>query len=446
MAAPGTQLCWFVAFLAVILAGCATHADRMAPVESAVLDGDPARAVALLDADPGGEGGRVVYLLNRGSLLRMAGDYEASNEALEAAYAAMREVDPLSVSEGVGSLMIGETVFAYAGEPHERVLLHLIKAFNYLDLDEPDAARVEALRVDLSLQRLAAERGGSAYGRDPFARYLSGLIFERLGEPDQALVAYRQAYQAYRELEDRLGVGVPLPLQQDLLRLADALGLVDERMQWEREFALSVWPQQAEHRERAHIVVVVGVGLAPRKREQSLMMQDAQGRIHSVALPAYEPRKLALRGIQLTAGEEGRVAGQQVHDIGAVARILLDEQQGRLAARALGRLLVQKEMIDQAREADPLAGLAVNAFTLAADRADTRHWAMLPAQYHMARLSLPPGRYALRLSYRGAGGQRLGERELGTVNLEAGAYRFFFDRWISEQAGSLRQQAREEIR
>lgn len=427
---------WLALILAAALAGCTTYGDRMAPVEAAVEDGDPRRAVELLDADSGGPGDRVVDLLNRGALLRMAGEFEASNRALEEAYDAIAEVDPLSVSESVGSLMVGETAFAYAGEPHERVLLHLLMAFNYLDLGDPDAARVEALRVDLRLQRLAAEQGRSVYRQDPFARYLSGLIFERLGEPDQALVAYRQAYQAYREQGGRLGVAVPRSLQRDLLRLADELGLDEERAEWQQAFGLDAWPDPAEHREQAHVVLIAGVGLAPRKGEQGFAVQDRQGRVHSVALPYYEPRRRPLGGVQFSAGEAS-VPAEPVHDVDAVARILLEEQQGVLAARALGRLLVQKEMIDQAREASPVAGLAMNVFTLVADRADTRTWGMLPAQYYMARISLPPGEHRLELVYQGRSGHPLTRVDLGALELEAGAYHFVFDRWVSARAGSV---------
>lgn len=426
---------WALVF-AAFLAGCSTYGDRMAPVEAAVDEGNPGRAVELLDADPGGPGDRVVDLLNRGALLRMAGEYEASNRALESAYDAMAEVDPLSVSESIGSLMVGETVFAYAGEPHERVLLHLLMAFNYLDLGDADAARVEALRVDLRLQRLAAEQGRSVYRQDPFARYLSGLIFEHLGEPDQALVAYRQAFEAYREQSERLGVAVPGSLQKDLLRLADQLGLDDDRVEWQDAFGLEQWPDPAEHGDKAHAVMIAGVGLAPRKGEQGFMVQDHRGRVHSVALPYYESRQRVVGGFRLIAEADSATA-EPVHDLDALARILLNEQQGALAARALGRLLVQKEMIDQAREANPIAGLAMNVFTVAVDRADTRTWGMLPAQYYMARISLPPGEHRLALVYEGRSGRPLTRVDLGTVELKAGAYHFLFDRWVSPRGGSV---------
>ncbi|MBK1734110.1 hypothetical protein CKO15_02195 [Halorhodospira abdelmalekii] len=422
--------------LGAALSGCTTYGERMAAVEAAVQDGDPQRALTLLDERPGGSGDRVVDLLNRGALLRMAGKFEASNQALEAAHNAIAEVDPLSVTEQIGSLTVGETAFAYAGAPHDRILLHLIKAFNYLDLGDSEAARVEILRIDLRLQRLADEQSRSAYRRDPFAHYLSGLIFEHLGEPDQALVAYRLAEQAYQEQSERLGIVVPTALQLDLLRLADAFGLDEERAQWQERFALDDWPDPATHRQQAHVVVISGVGLAPRRREQSTAVQDDKGRIHSIALPYYEPRQRAVHSIELR-GPEAAISAEPVHDIDAVARILLDEQQAVLVARALARLLVQKELIDQAREVNPAAGLAMNIFTLAADRADTRTWGMLPARYYMARVSLPPGEHCLELVYRGPSNHTLNRTSLGCIELAADTYHFIFDRWVSKRTGSV---------
>ena len=419
-----------------LLAGCATHAERFAPVEMALLQGDPVRAVEILEENPGGEGDRVFYLLNRGTLLRMAGEFEASNEALEAARRAIDEVDPLSVSESIGSLVVGETAFAYAGEPHERVLLHLIKAFNYLDLGDPYAARVEALQVDLRLRALAEGQQGSRYQSDPFARYLTGMIFEHLGEPDQALVAYRQAYRAYRDHAGELGVPVPRYLQYDLLRLAEYLGIEDDPAVWREAFGVDSWPPQQAHREAAHVVVIVGAGLAPRKGEQSLLAQDYRGRIHRVSLPYYHSRPKFLHGARVVA-DEARAETEPVHNVDAVARILLDEQMGVLMARALARLLVQKEMIDQAADRHVAAGLFMNVFTVAVDRADTRAWVTLPAHYHVARLSLPPGRQAVRIEYLGAGGGVIDARDLGEMELEAGRYHFVLDRWISPGVGSV---------
>ncbi len=431
---------WGAALVVVLslASGCATYTDRFAPVETALLQGDPLRAIEALEEDPGGEGDRVVYLLNRGALLRMAGEYQASNEALEAARRAIEGLDPLSVSESIGSLVVGETAFAYVGEPHERVLLHLVKAFNYLDLDEPYAARVEALQVDLRLRAMADRQRGSRYRGDPFARYLTGLIFERLGEPDQALVAYRQAHLAYREHAGELGLTTPRQLQYDLLRLAEYLGVDDDLTRWRDEFGVDRWPSQQEHAEAAHLVVIVAAGLAPRKGEQSLLAQDYKGRIHRVSLPYYEPRRKALHGARVTTGGGGaRADAERVHDVDAVARILLEEQMGVLTARALGRLLVQKELIDQAADAHVVAGLMVNIFTVAVDRADTRAWSTLPGQYYAARLSVPPGRRAVKLEYLGAGGGVIDARELGEMELEAGGYHFVLDRWVAPGVGSV---------
>jgi len=108
-------------------------------------------------------------------------------------------------------------------------MVHVFAALNYLELGQPEAARVEVLQIDLLLRQLAERAPEPALGVDPFARYLSGMIFEALGEDSDALIAYRKALEAYRLQQPLTGLAVPAALQADLLRLTRRLGLADEQ-------------------------------------------------------------------------------------------------------------------------------------------------------------------------------------------------------------------------
>ncbi|MFP4131902.1 MAG: COG3014 family protein [Thiohalospira sp.] len=421
---------WLVGVL--LVGGCATHSDRFAPVEEALLAGEPDRALEAVDgALAGREADAVLFHLERGMLRRMAGDYRASNADLEAAKGLMEELGAVSVSEGLGSLTVAEGVSSYVGAPHEQVLLHLVKAFNYLDLGRRDAARVEALQVDLRLQALADEAEGSVYDADPFARYLSGVLFEALGERSDALIAYRKAYRAYRRQEEAVGVDPPASLKAALLRLTDALGLDDEHAGYRRAFAGVVWRSAAEHARRAHVFFISGEGLAPVKEERSLNLQDAQGKLHRIAVPAYRSRPWRLESAGLTAGEE-RAPAVVAADVDAIARAVLDERMGAITARALARAVAKNAAVDEAADAHPLAGLALNVAGFASERADLRSWRTLPARYRLAWLDLPPGTYDLTPTFGGREG-----RTVEGVRLRAGEYHFLIDHWIAPGTGSV---------
>lgn len=419
--------------LAALLAGgCATHSDRFTPVEEALLQTGPEAALAEVDdALAQREADAILFHLERGMLRRMTGDYRGSNVDLERAKGLMEELGVTSVGETFGSLTVAEGVSSYVGAPHEQVLLHLVKAFNYLDLGQRDAARVEALQVDLRLQALAAEGEGSVYDADPFARYLSGILFEALGERSDALIAYRKAYRAYRRQESSIGVPPPASLKAALLRLTDALGLADEHAGYRRAFPDLAWRPAAEHRRRAHVLFITGEGLAPVKVERSLNIQDAQGKLHRIAIPAYRSRPWGLGGAALTIEGE-RAPAAVVADIDAIARTVLDERMGAITARALARAVAKNAAVDEAADAHPLAGLALNVAGFASERADLRSWRTLPARYRLARLAPEPGTYDLTLSFGGAD-----RRTLRDVRLRAGEYHFIIDHWIAPGIGSV---------
>ena len=418
--------------LALFAGGCATHSDRFAPVEEALLAGHPDRALeAVDDALAGRRADAILFHLERGMLRRMTGDHRGSNADLERAKGLMEELGVTSVSETFGSLTVAEGVSSYVGAPHEQVLLHLVKAFNYLDLGQRDAARVEALQVDLRLQALAAEAEGSVYDADPFARYLSGILFEALGERSDALIAYRKAYRAYRRQEAAIGVQPPASLRAALLRLTDALGLDDEHAGYREAFGDLEWRTVAEQARRAHVIFITGEGLAPVKVENSLNVQDAQGKLHRIALPAYRSRPWTLGSAALSAGGE-RAPAAVVADVDAIARTVLDERMGAITARALARAVAKNAAVDEAAEAHPLAGLAVNVAGFASERADLRSWRTLPARYRLAWLDLSPGTHDLTLSFGGREGRTLEE-----VDLRAGEYHFLIDHWIAPGTGSV---------
>jgi hypothetical protein len=422
---------WLLAAV-LFVGGCATHSDRFAPVEEALLAGEPEQALEAVDGALGGrEADTILYHLERGMLRRMTGDYRGSNADLERAKGLMEELGVTSVSETLGSLTMAEGVTSYVGAPHEQVLLHLVKAFNYLDLGQRDAARVEALQVDLRLQVLAAEAEGSIYDADPFARYLSGILFEALGERSDALIAYRKAYRTYRRQEAAIGVHPPPSLKAALLRLTDALGLDDEHAGYRRTFGDIDWRTMAEQARRAHVILVSGEGLAPVKVENSLNVQDAQGKLHRIALPAYRSRPWRLESAALAAGEE-RAPAAVVADVDAIARTVLEERMGAITARALARAVAKNAAVDEAAEAHPLAGLAVNIAGFASERADLRSWRTLPARYRLAWLDLPPGSYDLTATFGGREG-----RTVEDVRLRAGEYHFLIDHWIAPGTGSV---------
>ena len=95
---------------------------------------------------------RLLYLMERGTLLHLQGAYEESNVDFEAADRLTEELYTKSLSAGALSFIVNDGVVAYSGSDYESVYLNYFKALNYLALGELEEAGVEARRVDEKLR------------------------------------------------------------------------------------------------------------------------------------------------------------------------------------------------------------------------------------------------------------------------------------------------------
>ena len=141
---------------------------------------------------------RLLFMMEAGYLLHMAGRYEDSNRVLLAA-AQMAEVVPISISREVAALLADQTVTNYRGEDFEKVLVHMYLGINFLMLKEYDEAAVEFKAVNNELLKIKTENGEARYKQNIMAKYLAAIAHElraaSTGNEDDleyAEVEYRQ--------------------------------------------------------------------------------------------------------------------------------------------------------------------------------------------------------------------------------------------------------------
>lgn len=418
---------WALVLLSGWMGGCASYSSALRPVEQALAAGRPAEALQRLEHNHGRGADAVLYQLQKGMLLRLAGDYAGSNAALEAAKRGMEALYGVSVSEQAEAVTLNEGLIAYKGAPYEQILVHAYMALNFLALDEPDAARVELRQADVKMTTV----GGEAYGELGFMRYLSGLIYESLGEADSAYIDYRKAYEYYRD--NRAGLSPPRALEEDLLRLAAAQGRDEDLAEYRHLFG-EPRPPAPPGPDEGEAVVLVHCNLVPAKREDLAAVFDPKrGQFITIALPYYPEYVDPVGGVEVSA--EGREArAEQVEDVAAQARLALEAQMRAITARALARAVVKTQLSREARKNNDLAGALVNLAGLLTERADTRSWSTLPAAIWLARLRLPAGEQRLEIHIRGRRGELLASLEQ-PVTVEAGGRRFVSTRWIMPMAG-----------
>ena len=293
---------WIVAALTLAVGGCATYSSSFSAIEPKLAAQQYDQALQTLEKQGYVPRDEVLYLLNQGMLRNMNGDFEGSNRSLETAKARMDALAATSLSETTLTFVINDATQSYVGEEYEQVLLHLYKALNYLELHQLDEARVEVLQVQVRLREFSGKFSGAQYTDDAFAHYLSGMIYEETEEWSDALIAYRDAYMAYRKSATTDMVPVPRMLQDDLLRLTQRQGLTAELEQYKKEFGITHWSTVAERHEQGELVFILQNGLAPIKRERSVTVPDPSiNHLIRISLPYYESRPVTVTGARVSA-------------------------------------------------------------------------------------------------------------------------------------------------
>jgi len=389
---------WFCGgWLLLQLAGCASYSQGFEPIEARLAAQDPAAAMQILEKQGPGRNELLLYLLNKAMLQRMQQDFAASNQSFEQAKQVIQTYSAVSISEQSAAFIINDTTRTYTGTPLEQVMLHVYAALNYLELGDHDAARVEALQVEVRLRQLMQDSPESALSVDPFARYLSGMIFEDLGEYSDAMIAYRKAYEAYQGHDELYPLTVPDYLKQDILRMARKVGLNNEYARLEAQFGLSLHNNPGSAQEKGEVVLLFHNGLAPIKHEHSVAVIDpGSGRLIRVSLPYYQFRQQQISRARVEANEMFAQT-QQVEAIDNIAEQTLQAYMPAITARAVARAVLKYNMSREASKQNEVAGLLVNIVGVLTERADTRSWLSLPANIQMARLQLPPGTYTLSI-------------------------------------------------
>lgn len=375
----------------VLLAACVPYNVRTLDFRQALLSGQPASALQQLELQRGGRLDRALYELNKGMLLHMTGDFAGSNEWLEQAKQRMRELAATSISENLTAVTVNEATRSYAGQPYEQLSAYAYKALNYLLLGQPDAARVEVLQADVRLREWESAGEARAFEASAFIRYLSGLVFEMLREWDDALIAYRKAYEVYR----KTGNPVPLQLQKDLLRLAAFRGREDELAQYVQEFPGTDWESMKSLKSKAELVVFAHMGAVSVMQEHLVFNYSPELQYQvQIAMPYYPPRSDYLPEINVQV--DGVMRRTEIlQDIDALARADLDSRLAGISLRAMTRMVLKKKMSHEMRKDNPFAGFVADVAGLVTERADTRSWITLPESVHVLRVGLPPGEHGV---------------------------------------------------
>lgn len=463
--------------LTIVIAGCSGSLSHYARVERSLMTGHMDKAVDIVQSarDDYGRTNHLLYLMDRGMVLQLAGRYEESNQVLEEAYLLVEDHYTKRLREEASAMLVNEARRPYEGAPHEHVMINVLKALNYAFLQQWEDALVEARRIDHRLNVLTdAAEESDAYHEDPFARYVVGLLYDIAGDWNNAYVGYRKAERVYEET--RAWTRVPLPdmLKRDLIRTADRLGLEKDAERYRLKYPEAAHsPEKVPDPRVAQLVVVGYHGQGPKKEDLVIdvpvsldalrlvaitkaigagrstratrggeaFLYGIHGRIARIALPRFSiPKRVTAYDTVEINNEHMSIntRSEQLYDIHAAAEKTLADEYDRLVVRAVARAAIKISAAegigigvgaaagrDHGNWIGPLVGGLARIFALMTEEADIRAWQTLPGEIQLTRLWVEPGDYSLTIQTRDQQGREAGESQQEHLNVQEGETRFF---------------------
>ncbi len=402
---------WMIAILSVaVLVSCASYQTKVNVARDELARRQPEKAVEYLTPLAAQEGNdQLIYLLDLATSLQEAGRYKESAKYFSLAEKIADIQDYHSVSKITASLILSEEMKQYKGDDYEKVLIHGVNVFNYLNMNELDNALTVVRRLNNMLYKFKYE-AKKDYEQNPFAFYLSAILFEASKDWDSAYIEYKKAFEVAPNYS---------PLKEDLIRAAIKAHRSDDARDWQKRFPeIKIKPEWKDP-SYGEIVLVYQQGWGPRKGPRPDAPRYPQ------LNPVYSYTQFA----KLIIGEQSLVT-QSIFSVQDVAIKTLNNDYAALVAGRVAGVVAKAVVADQIRQKNEalgqLAWIAMNAM----DRADVRQWSTLPQSFQFARMQLKPGKYKVKVLGLNVSGSESGE-EMQEREIEVRAGKKTFVTWRS---------------
>ena len=377
-----------------ILSSCASY-DIHRQVQESIINNDFDVVVAkTLEESEKDQGvNSALQLLNLGMIYRIQGKYKDSTYAWQQAKKIISALRPTSISEVTTSFLVNDNTQSFTGSYLEQQWLYIFLALNYLDMQQPEDARVELLQA----HQLHKEYGSDVI-EPPFMRYLSGMVYEHLGEHDEALVAYRKALQVYAKAQQE----VPRSLYTDTARMLHLLNQDDELSTLRKQHNIS----QDELEQSPNLTIVWTQGLVSQKDEQRLEQLPSElNTTIFIALPYYPPQQNAPQTSSITTQTGTTIDFLAAANLDESIRHEFSQKEDGLLYKTTARQVLKYQLTEalvdsngssiKGQSANYLIGSILNVVL---ESADIRSWNSLPYRVLLYRAWQAPG---TRLSLEG---------------------------------------------
>lgn len=402
--------------LAVVIFGCATdYTSEMRPVTSNLRMDRPDLAIEEFRENFTDSTGRnrLLYLMELGNLMRLSGDFSEAENLLLQADRLSDHQRGIELGQEIEAFLSSDLALEFRGADYEKVFINYCLAASYAAENNMEDALVECRRVNDKLRVLnqSYEENKNRYSDDAFIRYLMGILYEKAGDLNNALIAYRNSASVYDSLyESDYGISAPRRVQSDILRLSSVLGMQSVYQDYNERWPDMSWENEGPDRDHGEIVVILEVGMIPSRVEKTYTFVSSN-RVYRISLPAIADKRRQSWSVTLFSGDM-QAHGFLAEDLAGIARKNLEDQAGRDIVRAIARLAIKagvteageqlvEELTEENSDISRVTGFVLSIIGAATERADLRAWLTLPSQIFVARLRLPEGEHPVRIEVNG---------------------------------------------
>lgn len=367
---------------------------------------------------------RLLFYLDSSALQHDAGHYPQSDERLSQAQARIDELFATSVSGRAGQLLVNDLTLPYSAAYYETALTYYYRMMNFLQRGDISGAQVEARKAVFFLDDLRRHKA-KGYNDDAFVQYFASLVFEMAGNIDDARIARTRALNAYQKgLAGTSAPSFTVPTNADKLGeiiVVHANGKVPLKRSQTVQVAWGnalTWASAAQEGEQvsAEVQNAVRAGLA--------------GNAVTLSWPVLEEEPYLIASSDVVIGNTVQPT-RLMSKVSALTRTDLDERMPGILFRTATRAVIKQIAAEQAKQAareaaegeewaSDAVGMLFSAFSAAVEKADTRQWFTLPAEFRMSRLFVNPGVGQVTLRFKDEFGNIVGEHVFSGVKAEPG--------------------------
>lgn len=416
--------------LAILMAtGCQTYKEqnrksadlwRTGQVKAAVVEFSTKAAKEKDNKDT------IIWRLEEGAALRADGQFKESNTALEAAEDKITKFDEgakVKLGSETVALMSNQAQLPYEGRTYDKIMLNTYKALNYLQLGEPEKARVEFIRaqqrqveaVEINQKRIekAEAQLAKAKEKEKFDPEKAKEDPKSKTQLDGAY-AFLDQYKAEANYKNPAAIYLhalffmtaatgPADLELAKHSLDEVLGMAGENKFVKEDRALLDQAFLGQPLP-ASTYVFFETGTAPVRDQIRIdlpLFIVGVGKLPYVgaSFPTLRPQDGHLSSLAVTAGETQTATATLATMDAIVAREFKDELPTIIAktlastmAKAAAIYFINQEAKRQGNMAYLASQIATSIAFAAVNIADTRTWTTLPKEFQVCRVPTPADR------------------------------------------------------